>query len=132
LNLDEEHRLHHSLDENQENKPPYRKTCSFDSFDSNGRTRCASGPSRENSLDSMDYNKRRLSKKQDSVESHESQRHAYRRGDSVDSVTSEKSSVIRSPHSPNRPVSCMAMADISGLVRKVRGMRVAVTPETCV
>ncbi len=34
-------------------------------------------------------------------------------------------------HRPPRPVMCLG-ADISGLVRRVKNMRVAVTPETCV
>ncbi|ELT93564.1 hypothetical protein CAPTEDRAFT_211252, partial [Capitella teleta] len=121
LNLDEEQRRHRSTDECHETKQAaYRKTFSFDSIEANGRVRHVSGgPSRENSLDSMDYNKKRLGyRRQDSVESGE-RPPLYKQADSIDSVNSERSSTIRSPLSPSRPVtSCMGMADISGLMRR--------------
>ncbi len=44
---------------------------------------------------------------------------------------SSNESLERSPHMNRRAVSCMG-ADISGLVRRVKNMRVAMTPETCV
>ena len=50
----------------------------------------------------------------------------YRSDDSFDSVES----FPRSPKQGNG-ITCVG-ADLAGLVRRVRGMRVSVTPETCV
>ncbi len=64
----------------------------------------------------------------------EQKRREYRsRDSSFDSLDSERSTCSRSrpAHSPHRPVTCMG-ADIGGLVRRVRGIRVSMTPETCV
>ena len=60
----------------------------------------------------------------------EHRRRDYRRDSSLDSLDSDHS-FPRSPHSPRRGVTCIG-ADLSGLVRRVRGMRVTMTPETCV
>ena len=60
----------------------------------------------------------------------EHRRKDYRRDSSLDSLDSEHS-YSRSPQPPRRGVTCIG-ADLSGLVRRVRGMRVTMAPETCV
>ena len=69
--------------------------------------------------------------------------HIYRRLESDDYYQhhryidrdSSNESLNRSPARicpPRRPLVCNIGADISGIVRRVKNMRVAVTPETCV
>ena len=64
--------------------------------------------------------------------------HVYRRLESDElfyhTDNSSTESLNRSPArvpTHRRPIMCMG-ADISGLIRRVKNMRVAVTPETCV
>lgn len=69
-------------------------------------------------------------------EEYKSSRKSYSRDNSFDSLDSERLDSEHSirgtaPRSPSKPVTCMG-ADITGLVRRVKGMRVTMTPETCV